>query len=279
MRFDGELFRRLMRFGAPAGLQMVIEVSAFTLFILLVGQLGEDALSASTLAFNVNSVAFLPILGLGIAIATMVGNQLGKNQPDLAARAVWTSFVIAMIHSCMMAALYVGIPDWFLLGHAANTDPATFERLRAITVVLLRFVAAYCLFDAMNLVFVSAIKGAGDTRFVVGTSLVTSPVPVLAGWAGVRYFDAGLIWCWWVITAWIMALGIIYCARFLQGRWRTMRVIETHVEPELAAEAAEAHAVLDVAARTGCEPLAEAALHLPAREIDENPYRSPDAER
>jgi MATE family multidrug resistance protein len=261
MKFDGDLFRRLMRFGAPAGLQMLIEVSAFTLFILMVGQLGEEALSTSTMAFNVNSVAFLPILGLGIAIATMVGNQLGQDQPDLAARAVWTSFVIALAYSAVMAVLYLGAPDLFLMGHAANSNPAEFARLRDVTVVLLRFVAAYCLFDAMNIVFVSAIKGAGDTRFVVGTSLFTSPIPVLAGWVGVHYFGAGLIWCWWVITGWIMALGIIYWLRFLQGKWRTMRVIETHLEGQ---------EVLDAAARTGCEPLAEAALHLATHKTDDD---------
>ena len=35
-------------------------------------------------------------------------------------------------------------------------DPARFESIRQTTVVLLRFVAAYCLFDAMNVVFVGA---------------------------------------------------------------------------------------------------------------------------
>ena len=33
--------------------------------------------------------------------------------------------------------------------------------------VLLRFVAAYCLFDALNVVFAGALKGAGDTRFIM----------------------------------------------------------------------------------------------------------------
>ncbi|MCL4195224.1 MAG: hypothetical protein KJZ87_26035 [Thermoguttaceae bacterium] len=43
---------------------MLLEVAAFTLFILLVGRLGEDAMAATTRAFNVNSVAFIPMLGL-----------------------------------------------------------------------------------------------------------------------------------------------------------------------------------------------------------------------
>jgi uncharacterized protein (DUF58 family) len=32
---------------------------------------------------------------------------------------------------------------------------------------------------------------------------------------------------WWVMTLWIILLAAVYLARFLQGRWRLMRVIET----------------------------------------------------
>ena len=41
-------------------------------------------MAATTLAFNVNTLAFMPMLGLGIALSTIVGQQLGRNRPDLA---------------------------------------------------------------------------------------------------------------------------------------------------------------------------------------------------
>ena len=85
-RFDGALMRRILRYGGPNGLQFFVDVAAFSLFILLVGRLGEDAMAATTLAFNVNSVAFVPMIGMGIAVTTMVGQQLGRNRPHMAAR-------------------------------------------------------------------------------------------------------------------------------------------------------------------------------------------------
>ncbi len=225
-RWDTDLFKRLLRFGSPNGLQFVVEIAAFTVFLMLVGRLGKEALAATTLAFNVNSVAFVPMLGMGIAVSTIVGQQLGKNLPDMAARATWTALAMAMFYMGSLSVMYVVVPDWFMLGHAAGMDAERFTVLRDTTVVLLRFVAAYCLFDAMVVVFVSAIKGAGDTRFVLWVQLVVAPPPVLAAWAGITYFGLGLIYCWLVLTVWIWALGMIYLARFLQGRWRTMRVIE-----------------------------------------------------
>lgn len=225
-RYNAAVLRRLLRFGGPNGLQMVVEIAGFTVFILLVGTLGPKAMAATTLAFNVNLLAFVPMLGLGIALSTIVGQQLGRNNPDLAARATWTSLWMAELYMGTMAAVYVLFPDVLLMGHAAGTSPEQFDQLRDTTVILLRFVAAYCLFDAMNVVFISALKGAGDTRFILITMLIISPQPLALVWAGIYYADWGLFACWVVMTLWTCSLGLVYCSRFLQGRWRHMRVIE-----------------------------------------------------
>jgi multidrug resistance protein, MATE family len=230
--YDPILLRRILRFGIPSGFQFAVEVAGITLFIMLIGRLGSDAMVATTLAFNVNSVAFVPIFGLGIAVATMVGQQLGQDRPDLAARATWTSYWIAMVYTGAMAVLYWGTPDLFLVGHAAGMAEGDFQRLREITVVLLRFVAMYALFDATALIFMSAIKGAGDTRFIMILTAMTAPLPIVFSLLGVHGFGGGLLWCWTVFTAWLCMMGTIYLLRFLQGRWRKMRVIE----PELVQE-------------------------------------------
>ena len=193
-----------------------------------------EAMAATTVAFNVNALAWVPLLGLGMGLSALVGQQLGRDRPDLAARATWTAFAIAQVYLCTAAVFYVAWPDVFLIGHAAGTEPERFATLRELTVVLLRFVAAYSLLDAMNVVFAAALKGAGDTRFILITNLVLSPLPVAASWAGVAMWGWGLAWCWWIVTAWVCLLALAFLGRFLQGRWRAMRVIEPHLDDEAA---------------------------------------------
>jgi multidrug resistance protein, MATE family len=231
-RFDARLFRRLLRFGAPSGLQLFVDVAGFTLFVLVVGNLGKEAMAATVLAFNLNCLAFVPALGLGMALGVLVGQQLGHNNPRLAARATWTSLHLTLGYMGSMALVYVLLPGLLLQGYQLGMSPAEaaqFAPLRDTTVVLLRFVAAYCLFDAMNVVFAGALKGAGDTRFIMIVSMVLTPLPIVAAWAGIHRFHYGLIWCWVVITVWVCLSGVIYCARFLQGRWRHIRVIEAEL--------------------------------------------------
>ncbi|MGD9636300.1 MAG: MATE family efflux transporter, partial [Pirellulales bacterium] len=61
LRFDWELVRRMLYFGGPSGLQMVLDVVGFTVFVLLIGRLGAVPRDATTMAFSVSSMAFMPI--------------------------------------------------------------------------------------------------------------------------------------------------------------------------------------------------------------------------
>jgi len=222
-KFDGELIRRMLKFGGPNGMQMMLEGSAGTLFALYVAKLGALESAATSLAFNVNMIAFLPIVGLGVAVSTLVGQQMGRKRPDMAARATYTSLILAGVYTSLFGALFLAIPDLFMGGHAAGMND--FESVRPVTLVLLRFVAAYCLFDAVQLVFVSAIKGAGDTRFVLVVTVLMSAAFVVGGVVADQWGQFGLYGWWWMFTAWIWILAIIYALRFHQGRWRGMSVI------------------------------------------------------
>lgn len=188
--------------------------------------------AATAVAFNVNMVAFIPMIGMGMAVSTLVGQQLGKNRPELAARATWTGVTIGLMYTTFFGVTYLMAPDLFLIGHAAGADAQNFDAIRGVTHVLLRFVAAYCLLDAMQILFVSALKGAGDTRFILGVAIVTSGAFMFIGWAGSVWWGFGLYEWWTVLTVYICVLGGIYLLRFLQGKWRTMRVIEAAVIPD-----------------------------------------------
>jgi MATE family multidrug resistance protein len=234
---DRVLMRRLFRFGAPSGFQMQLEGIAFTVFVLEIGRFGTMATAATTLAISINVVAFVPMVGLGIAVSTLVGNYLGANRPHLAARATWSGLSLALAYNAVFAALYWGAPNLFLMAHQQGANDPNFESIRDLSIVLLRFVAAYCLFDAMQLTFCSAIKGAGDTRFVLLTTIATSAGAVALGHLGVWSQGWGTLWWWTVLMIWILALAAAYGFRFWQGKWKLMRVIE-NVATDIGVDAA-----------------------------------------
>jgi MATE family multidrug resistance protein len=231
LRLDASLFGRVLYYGGPSGFQMLLDVTGFTIFILLVGRLGAIERDATSMAFSVSSLAFMPIWGLGSAVGILVGQHLGENRDKLAAQATYTGLWLAWAYMAAISALYLLTPELFLLGFSA--DAATSAETVAVyplAVTLLRFVAAYNLLDATFMIFVNAIKGAGDTVFVLRVSLVLAALLASFSWLSVEVWGLGVYGCWVLITAWIWIAAVTFYARFRQGKWRSMRVIDQHIQ-------------------------------------------------
>jgi len=226
-RYNHALFKRLLRFGLPNGLQFMLEIVAFTIFIILVGKLGVVELAASNLAFNINTLAFLPMYGMTIAVSTLVGQRLGENQPALAEKSTWSAFHLSFIYFFILATGYFLLPDLFLWPFGLQANPVEFEPVARVTRAILKFVAVYSLFDAANMVFSGALKGAGDTRFVAIWSVALSWVlMIIPAWIALSLFQANIYWMWFFATLFIIALAMFLFLRFLKGPWKKMRVIE-----------------------------------------------------
>lgn len=229
-KLDKKLFWRLVRFGFPSGMQFLLEMAGFTIFILLIGHLGTNSLAATNIALNINTLAFMPLLGFGVAISVLVGQYLGRDRPDLAQMSVYSGFHISFIYMSSIAAAYVLIPDIFVAPFAAQADPEGFAEIYRLTVILLKFVAVYCIFDTMNIVFASAIKGAGDTRFVMFmVMMVSALVLAIPTYLAIVILEYGLMVSWILVTAYVISLGFVFFLRFLGGKWKSMRAIEKPV--------------------------------------------------
>ncbi len=227
-RFDAALFGRLLRFALPNGIQWTIEHLGFSAFILLVGRIGTVELAATNIAFNINMLAFMPLMGFGTAISIMVGQNQGRDRPDLSESSVYSGLHLALIYMSTMVLLYVFTPGIFVWPFAAGAEPGSMAEIEEMVIILLRFVAVYSLFDVLSIVFSSGIKGAGDTRFVmymtVGFSIIGLTLPI---YLALVVFQLGLYVAWVIISVYIGLLSFIFWFRFLQGKWKTMRVIET----------------------------------------------------
>ncbi|MEM6273127.1 MAG: MATE family efflux transporter [Bacteroidota bacterium] len=218
--------KRLLYFGTPAGAQMAAESMSFSVIMLSVGSLGEYAMAATTLALGVNILAFVPMNGLGMALGVLVGQCLTAGKVKAAERGVRSAIIIAMIYTSFFVLAYGVFTDWTLSLYAFQMPPERFETIRPILRLLLRFIAAYCLFDAIQIVFVGAIKGAGDTFFVLIGSAIIGLSVVGLGFAGTFVFESSVYYWWAVISIWVLVMAIVFSSRFATGKWKTMRVIE-----------------------------------------------------
>jgi MATE family, multidrug efflux pump len=104
-----------------------------------------------------------------------------------------------------------------------------FAGVAEMSVALLRFVALYSIFDTLNVIFSAGLKGAGDTRYPMGATIVLSwaamlvPAYVLCVVRG-----GGVYVAWSAASLYVTCLGLLMLRRFRAGRWKRLRVIEPH---------------------------------------------------
>lgn len=228
-RPDPEMFKRLIRFGLPSGAQFFVEFTAQTWFMFMLGALGRIELAASNIAFAINSLTFMPMLGLNMAAATLVGQCMGRKQPFQAEKAAYHALHLAFIYMVTVAILIV-IFAGNLMDIFKGTDADTlrdFPLVRQTGIVLLYYVALYSLVDSVNLIFFGALKGAGDTvymmKMIISCVVVVLIIPMLA----LNLTDmVSLHSLWIVFTAYIFVLAFFVTRRFRGRKWHSIRVIE-----------------------------------------------------
>lgn len=236
------LMFRMVRFGLPSGINLLVEISAFSLFVLITGKLGELSLAVGNMALSINTLAFLPLIGLGIAASTLVGRYQGRGDPDTAARAAIHAVMIGIFYVAVIGLTYVLMPSVYFSAFTARADHGyPLSELLAMGRPLLVLMAAWGLMDAVSVILAGALKGAGDTRFVLWfSSLLSWGVMVPGVLVIVMKLGGGLLhmWIWALFYVALLAAG--YLMRFRGGRWRSIEVIEAPAPPPAGRTGAEA---------------------------------------
>ncbi len=231
LEFDGQRLKQFLAFAAPTGLQGGFDVVAWAIFTLFIGRLGKAVLAATSIVLLVNAWFFIPMLGLAQAVSVFVGQKLGEDRPDVAAKGVWCGFALAASSMTLLGIVVALIPQTVLTLFQSREDPELWSETASYIPTLLWFVALYSFFDSMNLIFAFALRGAGDSRFVSVATLICGIVLLLIPTYFLTEGGFGVYWMWGSATLYIAGLGFTFLGRFLAGTWRTLRVIETPPEP------------------------------------------------
>lgn len=228
LRFNRRLFMRMIRFGLPAGLHWFLDVAAFTIFVLLVGRMGVLAHVASNIALSVNLIAFMPMIGMGMAASILVGQYLGRNEPEHAERMGWLTLKIGMGYITAIGATFLLFPSFYtslFAGDAGSSVPAV-ELMKTVR-ILLAMLAVWGVADASALIISGALKGAGDTHFVMYFQSAVAWGFLVLGQLLIVFVFHGSVYVSWAWTLlYIMILGIGFALRFRSNRWKNIDLLD-----------------------------------------------------
>lgn len=227
-RLEPDMFKRLVRFGTPSGVNLMVEFAGITWFMFQIGTLGKVPLAASNIAYTLSGLAFVPMLGLNVATATLVGQAMGRRKPDEAVRITRHALQLGLFYMISVAALitiFAGpLMEIFRTSGAQSQD---YDAVKQLGTVLLYYVAVYSVADAPNLIFTGALKGAGDTMAVMKIIVFSVITVLMAPMLILRLTDqVGLHSMWICFTGYILFMTTLAALRFRGRKWQRIRVVE-----------------------------------------------------
>lgn len=226
-KLNFQLIQQFLKYGIPSGMQWALEGLAFTVFLILMGQLpeGEAALASSSIAVTVMMLSVLPTMGVAQAVLSLVGQKLGEGKPDEASLITWDGVRISAIYMVMMSVSFWLIPEFYLSWFKNEDNAALWSQVSLLAPKLLAIVGIFTIFDSTYLNISFALKGAGDTKFVSLIALfIPWPIMVLPAYL-LRDHPNAVILSWSFVVLYAMCISGILILRFLQGKWKSMSVI------------------------------------------------------
>ena len=151
----------LIRISLPAGLQQLFFSAGMVVMFWIIGKIGTPELAAANVLITVLLFAILPGLAMGLACATLVGQALGRGDPEDAYQWAWDVGKVTVV---LMTIL--GIPMWLvpdLVSSIFIHDPDTRELARWP----MRLLGLTMPIEAMGFTFMHGLLGAGDARRVM----------------------------------------------------------------------------------------------------------------
>ena len=216
---DWATVHTMVRLAVPAGIQQLFFAAGMTAFIKIVGLLGTEELAVSKVLIDLMLVGILPGLGFGLAAASLVGQALGRGDPNDAKQWGWDVVKMAMLVVGAIGLPAALAPDLLLSGFLH--DPAT----RALGVMPLRLIGIFLVTDCVGMVLMNSLMGAGATKTAMlwSTSLqwlLFLPLAYLVG----PVAGFGLVAVWAANVGYRQLQSLVFASLWARGSWQNLKV-------------------------------------------------------
>ena len=216
---DWAAIQRYLRTSLPIGGQWTLDMLAFATFSTLVARMGTAEMAASQSLLSLMHLSFMQVVGISIAVSTLVGRYVGAGDLAAAQRSHDTAVRLGLGLSLAVGLIFLSAPETCL---RLFTDDNAVLTLGG---PLLAVGAAFQVCDSFGVLSGGALRGAGDTRwpFLVQTALAWG-VFLPAAYLGGFVFNGGLTGAWLGGVVYVAVLGLALRWRFRSGAWKAVRI-------------------------------------------------------
>ncbi len=218
LRPDWNTIKRILRIGLPSGSESLLMWLGNIVVLQTVNQQGNIASTAHNVAIRIESLSYMSGFAVATAVSTMVGQNLGANNPERARRAAYYGYTIGGVIMGLLGIVFIVFGHW--CAGLFSDDPKIVET------------SASCLFltgfiqigFAAAIIFSAALRGAGDTKSVMILNLTSILGIRCLGVYILSYFSPDLPTIWIILCSELVIRGAVMYGRFISGKWVHIKV-------------------------------------------------------
>jgi putative MATE family efflux protein len=216
---DFTIIRSLLNIASTGTLQFLIGSASWIAMTRIVADFGSNAVAGYTIAFRLLIFFIMPAWGMSNAAATLVGQNLGAQQPDRAEQSVWKTARYNAIFMAFVSVLFVGGAEFFV-GLISNKP-----EVNETAVTALRIISMGYIFYGVGMVMINAFNGAGDSRTPTWINLFwfwifQIPFAILLS----KYLNMGTMGVFLAIVITETCITITSVILFRRGKWKLVKV-------------------------------------------------------
>jgi len=210
-RFRKKEIILVLKIGIPIAFQLIVEVTAFGVGAVMMGWLGEIPLAAHQVALGLASFTYMISLGISQANTIRVSHQMGIKDYSSMKKAALASTHLVLMFMSVMALVFV-------LGKQILPLMFTFDpNVVAVASTLLVIAAIFQVFDGLQVVMLSTLRGMADVKIpmimaFVAYLLIGIPVSYLLTFV----FSIGPQGIWMGYLVGLGTAGVLFYFRFVK---------------------------------------------------------------
>lgn len=217
--FDKKVIRPLFRISWPGAIEQGLMQLSFVIIGVIVAKLDTNSESLFRILIQIESLSFMPAVGISIAAATLVGKSLGEKDVEKGTETGFASAFLGVLWGIVMAVVFMLIPELSI--KAFTKDLA----IVAIGVPVFPFLALNQPFLNFMIVMGGALRGAGDTRrLMIYTISRLWVVFIPLSYLFIVLMGTGVSGVWYAEITSIVLFSIVIFQRFRSKKWSMISV-------------------------------------------------------
>jgi len=216
---------KLIRFGLPSAVEKFINMATYNVFVQMVTSYSYDVSVAVSIAYTWNVITYVPLLGLGEAVVSLVGRSLGSKDQVAAREITRAGFKISFIYFSLIFIVFLffseNIVNIFIHANSIHEK----ANIIMVTKRFIRIMIVALGFESLVIVLDGALRGAGDTKWIMRVTSIVYIFFVFLEYLAIKIFKMDYVFSYMGAILLGSILFLLLMKRYLGNNWLKVKIV------------------------------------------------------